>query len=84
MENVEIVKSVFSENTLFHGKAQVSKYSNEALVTFMLESKVVYDVTDFVSLKMFIQQKGGDVKDIFIQPASVGQSALVVDIMFNI
>lgn len=83
MKNVEIVKSVFSESTLFHGKARVSRYSNESLVTFILDSKVVYNVTDFVSLKMFIERKGGDVKDIFIQPSSVGQSVLVVDVMFN-
>lgn len=83
MKNVEIVKSVFSESTLFHGKARVSKYSNDSLVTFMLDNKVVYNVTDFATLKLFIEQKGGDVKDIFIQDASVGQSALVVDVMFN-
>lgn len=83
MKNVEIVKSVFSESTLFNGKARVSKCSNESLVVFMLDSKDVYNVTDFASLKMFIKQKGGDVKDIFIQPASVGQSVLIVDVMFN-
>ena len=49
----------------------------------MLDSKDAYNVIDFVSLKMFIKQKGGDIKDIFIQPASVGQNVLVVDIMFN-
>lgn len=83
MKNVEIVKSVFSESTLFHGRARISKYSNDSLVTFMLDSKIVYNVTDFATLKLSIEQKGGNVKDIFIQATSVGQSVLVVDVMFN-
>ena len=75
--NKEIVKAVLRETTLFNGAASVSEYSSEREVQIITKATFVR-VSDLVSLKLFIEQKGGKVEDVKVCPAGLGETLSVV------
>lgn len=82
MSNKEIVKAVLRETTLFNGAASVSEYSSERVV--QIEIKAVFvRLSDLVSLKLFIEQKGGNVKDIEVSLMPAIDNRLSVVVVFN-
>jgi hypothetical protein len=80
--NKEIVKAVLRETTLFNGAASVSEYSNECNVKIVTKS-VFIRMSDLASLKLFIEQKGGRVKDIEISPMPARDNRLSVVVVFE-
>lgn len=81
MSNKEIVKAVLRETTLFHG-ATVSKYSSEREVRIVPKS-VFVRLSNLASLKFFIEQKGGRVKDIEVSLMPTMDNRLSVVVVFN-
>ena len=82
MSNKEIVKAVLRETTLFNGAANVSEYSSEREV--QIEIKAVFvRMSDLVSLELFIEQKGGNVKDIEVSTMPAMDSRLSVVVVFE-
>ena len=81
MSNKEIVKAVLRETTLFHG-ATVCEYSSEREVKIV--TKAIFErLSDLVSLKLFIEQKGGRVKDVEVSPMPAMDNRLSVVVVFN-
>ena len=79
--NKEIVKAVLTETTLFNGVASVSEYSSERVV--QIETKAVFVcLSDLASLKLFIEEKGGRIKDIEVLPMSTTDYRLSVVVVF--
>lgn len=81
MSNKEIVKAVLRETTLFHG-ATVSEYSGERQVEIVTKA-VFVRMSDLVSLELFIEEKGGKVKDIEVSPMPAMGNRLAVVVVFN-
>lgn len=82
MSNKEIVKAVLRETTLFNGFASVSEHSSEREVKIV--TKAIFErLSDLVSLKLFIEQKGGKVKDIEVSPMPAMDNRLSVVVVFN-
>lgn len=79
--NKEIVKAVLRETTLFNGAASVSEYSSEREVKIVTKA-VFVRLSDLVSLKLFIEQKGGKVKGIEVSPMPAMDNRLSV-VVFN-
>lgn len=81
MSNKEIVKAVLRETTLFNG-ATVCTYSRERGVK--IETKAIFvRLSDLASLKLFIEQKGGRVKDVEVSPMPAMDNRLSVVVVFN-
>jgi hypothetical protein len=80
MNNIEIVKAVLKETTLF-SNASVCKYSSEREVK--IDTKAVFVcLSDLATLKLFIEQKGGKVKDIEVSPMPAMDNRLSVVVVF--
>ena len=79
--NREIVKAVLRETTQFHG-ATVSEYSGEREVKIVTKA-VFVRLSDLVSLELFIEQKGGKVKDIEVSPMPAMDNRLSVVVVFE-
>lgn len=82
MSNKKIVKAVLRETMLFNGAASVSKYSSEFEVQIVTKSVFVC-LSDLASLKFFIEQKGGRVKNIEVSPMPAMDNRLSVVVIFN-
>lgn len=82
MSNKEIVKAVLRETTLFNGAASVSEYSSEREVKIVTKA-VFVRLSDLASLKFFIEQKGGRVKDIEVSPIPAMDNRLSVVVVFD-
>lgn len=80
MKNVEIVKAVLRETTLF-SNARVSKYSSEQEVKIITKAVLVC-LSNLATLKLFIEQKGGKVKDIEVSPMPSLDNHLSIIIVF--
>jgi hypothetical protein len=80
MSNVEIVKMVLKETILFIN-ASVSKYSSEREVKIITKA-VFVRLSDLAMLKLFIEQKGGKVKDIEVLPMPSLDNRLAVVVVF--
>lgn len=80
--NKEIVKAVLRETTLFNGAASVSEYSSEREVQIITKA-VFVRLSDLASLKLFIEQKGGRVRDIEVSPMPAMDNRLSVVIVFD-
>ena len=80
MTNIDIVKEVLKGSTLFNGTAKVSDYSSIYEVKVVTKNVFVI-FSDVDTLKFFIEQKGGKVKDIEISymPALANAMCLVVN-----
>lgn len=81
MSNKDIVKAVLRETTLFYG-ATVDEYSSEREVKIVTKA-VFARLSDLASLKLFIEQKGGRVKDIEVSPMPAMDNRLSVVVVFN-
>lgn len=81
MSNKEIVKAVLREATLFYG-ATVSKYSSKTEVKIITKAEFIR-LSDLASLKLFIEQKGGRVKDVEVSPMPAMDNRLSVVVVFN-
>jgi fructose-1,6-bisphosphatase/inositol monophosphatase family enzyme len=82
MANREIVKAVLRETMLFGGKAYVWAYTSRTEVKIV--SPVVFvRLSDLVSLKLFIKEKGGRVKDIEVSPMPAMDNRLSVVVVFE-
>ena len=82
MSNKEIVKAVLRETTLFNGAASVSEYSSEREVQIVTKA-VFVRLSDLASLKLFIEQKDGRVKDIEVSPMPAMDNRLSVVVVFE-
>ena len=80
--NKEIVKAVLRETTLFNGAASVSEYSSEREVRIVTKA-VFVRMSDLASLKLFIEQKGGRVRDIEVSLMPAMDNRLSVVVVFN-
>lgn len=80
--NKEIVKAVLRETTLFNGAASVSEYSSEREVKIVTKA-VFVRLSDLASLKLFIEQKGGRVKDVEVSPMPAMDNRLSVVVVFD-
>ena len=78
--NIEIIKDVFRETTLFNGVI-VSHPLIEREVKIVTKASFVR-MSDLASLKLFIEQKGGKVEDVKVCPAGLGETLSVV-VVFN-
>lgn len=79
--NKGIVKAVLKETTLFNGAASVSKYSGERAVQIVIKA-VFVRLSNLASLKFFIEQKGGRVKDIEVSLMPTMDNRLSVVVVF--
>lgn len=79
--NKEIVKAVLRETTLFYN-ASVSEYSSKCEVKIVTKA-VFIRMSDLASLKLFIEQKGGKVKDIEVSPMPAMDNRLSVVVVFD-
>lgn len=67
MSNREIVKAVLRESLIFKCKAFLhKKWSNESEVCVCIPDE--FTLSDLYSLKLHIQEKGGNIKDIEVHP----------------
>lgn len=82
MSNREIVKAVLRETTLFNGAASVCEYSSEREVKIVTKA-VFVRLSDLASLKLFIKEKGGKVKDIEVSPMPAMDNRLSVVVVFE-
>ena len=82
MDNIEIVKAVLKETTLFGGKAYVSAYTSRTEVKIVSQA-VFVQLSDLATLKLFIEQKGGKVKDIEVSPMPAMDNRLSVVVIFE-
>ena len=82
MSNKEIVKAVLRETTLFNGTASVSEFSSEREVRIVTKA-VFVRLSDLASLKLFIEQKGGKVKDVEVSPMPTMDNRLSVIVVFE-
>lgn len=84
MNNIDIVKEVLKGSTLFNGTARVSDYSSVYEVK-VITKNVFIRYSDVDTLKLFIEQKGGKVKDIEISymPALANAICLVVNFEYR-
>jgi hypothetical protein len=80
--NKEIVKAVLRETTLFNGDASVSEYSSECDVKIVTKA-VFVRLSDLASLELFIEQKGGRVKDVEVSPMPAMDNCLSVVVVFE-
>lgn len=80
--NREIVKAVLRETALFNGFISLCESSRERGVK--IETKAVFvRMSDLASLKLFIEQKGGRVKDIEVSPMPAMDNRLSVVVVFE-
>lgn len=82
MSNKEIVKAVLRESSLFNGAASVSEYSSEREVKIVTKA-VFVRLSDLASLKLFIEQKGGKVKEIEVSTMPAMDNRLSVVVVFE-
>lgn len=82
MSNKEIVEAVLRETTLFNGAVSVCEYSSEREVKIVTKA-VFVRLSVLISLKLFIEQKGGRVKDIEVSPMPAMDNRLSVVVVFN-
>ena len=82
MNNIEIVKAVLKETTLFGGKAYVWAYTSRTEVKIVSQA-VFVRLSDLATLKLFIEQKGGKVKDIEVSPKPAMDNRLSVVVVFE-
>ena len=80
--NKEIVKAVLRETALLNGFASVSEYSSKCEVKIVTKA-VFVRLSDLASLKLFIEQKGGRVRDIEVSPMPAMDNRLSVVVVFE-
>ena len=80
--NKGIVRAVLRETLLFNCAASVSKYSSECEVKVVTKEAFVR-LSDLASLKFFIEQKGGKVKNIEVSPMPAMDNRLSVVVVFE-
>lgn len=71
MSNKEIVKAVLRESLIFKCKAFLhEKWSNEkeVCIRMAIGAPSMFTLSDLYSLKLHIQEKGGNIKDIEVHP----------------
>ena len=79
--NIEIVKEVLDDTGMFHS-AYVDEYSSERAVQIVIKA-VFVRLSNLASLKLFIEQKGGRVKDIEVSLMPAMDNRLSVVVVFN-